>query len=68
MDHSDSLTLQYGNPNNSAFTTSRIQLIRQHLVGASQGLQIDVNATLPVVACPAVVEPDKTPDRGPPAP
>lgn len=53
MDHDDGLALQYGNPANSAQTTSKIQLVRQHLVQMSQGTPIDATAALPAVACPA---------------
>ncbi|KAK1764347.1 glycoside hydrolase [Phialemonium atrogriseum] len=53
VNHNDGLTLQLGNPANSAFTNSRIQLIRQHFVKMSQGLTIAADAALPVVPCPA---------------
>ncbi|KAI1175093.1 glycoside hydrolase superfamily [Nemania sp. FL0916] len=52
VDHSDGFTLQYGNPNNTAATNSKIQLIRQHFIHMSQGKAIAANATLPVVPCP----------------
>ncbi|KAH9908992.1 glycoside hydrolase [Xylariomycetidae sp. FL2044] len=52
VDHGDGFTLQYGNPNNSAYTDSRIRLIREHFVKLSQGLEVGANATLPAVPCP----------------
>ncbi|KAI3396672.1 hypothetical protein diail_11780 [Diaporthe ilicicola] len=53
VNHTDGYTLQYGNPANSPYTDSRIQLIRQHSVKLSQGEDISANASLPVVPCPA---------------
>ncbi|KAL1860435.1 hypothetical protein Daus18300_009209 [Diaporthe australafricana] len=53
VNHTDGFTLQYGNPAYSAYTDSRIQLIRQHSVKLSQGEDISANASLPVVPCPA---------------
>lgn len=52
VNHSDGYTLQYNNPENSAYTNSRIQLVRQHFVAMSQGLNISANASLPYVSCP----------------
>lgn len=53
MNHTDGFTLQYGNPANSDYTESRIQLIRQHFLKVSQGQNISADADLPVVPCPA---------------
>ncbi|KAI1813124.1 glycoside hydrolase superfamily [Poronia punctata] len=53
VDHDDGFTLRYGNPDNSAYTNSRIKLIRRHFIAMSQGRDVGVNATLPVVSCPA---------------
>ncbi|KAI1118892.1 glycoside hydrolase superfamily [Nemania sp. NC0429] len=53
VNHSDGFTLQYGNPNNTASTNSRIQLIRKHFIAMSQGRTISPQAPLPPVACPA---------------
>ncbi|KAI1083203.1 glycoside hydrolase family 5 protein [Whalleya microplaca] len=56
--HSDGFTLQYGNPANSAYIDSRIQLIRKHFIAMSQGRDIAASETLPVVPCPAPVSPE----------
>ncbi|KAI0879314.1 glycoside hydrolase superfamily [Hypoxylon argillaceum] len=53
VNHSDGFTLQYGNPSNSAYTNSRIQLIRKHFIAMSQGKIIGAQAPLPPVSCPA---------------
>ncbi len=53
VNHSDGFALQYNNPANSAFITSRIKLIRQHLVQMGQGASISADNALPAVACPA---------------
>jgi mannan endo-1,4-beta-mannosidase len=53
VNHTDGFTLQYGNPANSDYTDSRIQLIHQHSVSLGQGQNISGDADLPVVACPA---------------
>ncbi|KAI1357488.1 glycoside hydrolase superfamily [Xylaria arbuscula] len=53
VDHSDGFTLQYGNPNNTDYTNSRIQLIRKHFVAMSQGQVIGAEEPLPPVPCPA---------------
>ncbi|KAI1345183.1 glycoside hydrolase superfamily [Xylariaceae sp. FL0016] len=53
--HNDGFTLQYGNPNNTDYTDSRIQLIRKHFIAMSQGEDIGANETLPMVSCPAPV-------------
>lgn len=53
VNHSDGLTLQLGNPSNSAFINGRIQLIYQHFVKMSRGVVISANTTLPSVPCPA---------------
>ncbi|KAJ0121610.1 endo-1-4-beta-mannosidase C [Diaporthe amygdali] len=53
VNHTDGFTLQYGNPEYSPYTDSRIQLIHQHSVKLSQGVNISANASLPVVPCPA---------------
>ncbi|GAW21677.1 hypothetical protein ANO14919_112000 [Xylariales sp. No.14919] len=53
VNHSDGFTLQYGNPNNTAYTNSRIQLIRKHFIAMSQGKNIDPKEPLPSVPCPA---------------
>jgi len=55
VNHADGFTLQYNNPANSAYTTSRIKLIRQHLVQMGQDVSISEDAALPSVACPAAV-------------
>lgn len=52
VNHTDGFTLQYGNPEYSPYTDSRIQLIHQHSVKLSQGVNISANASLPVVPCP----------------
>ncbi|KAI8635191.1 glycoside hydrolase superfamily [Xylariaceae sp. FL1651] len=52
VNHDDGFTLQYGNPNNTAYTNSRIELIRKHFVAMSQGRNISPNEALPVVPCP----------------
>ncbi len=59
VDHSDGLTLQYGNPANSADVTRRVQLIRQHLMAAGQNQTVAANAELPAVSCPAAEKPDQ---------
>ncbi|KAI0910607.1 glycoside hydrolase superfamily [Ustulina deusta] len=53
VNHGDGFTLQYGNPNNTAYTNSRIQLIRKHFIAMSQGKTIDPGEPLPAVPCPA---------------
>lgn len=53
VNHTDGFTLQYGNPANSDYTDSRIQLIHQHSVRLSKGQNISADADLPVVPCPA---------------
>ncbi|KAI1203036.1 glycoside hydrolase superfamily [Nemania serpens] len=53
VNHSDGFTLQYGNPNNTASTNSRIQLIRKHFIAMSQGRSISATEPLPPVPCPA---------------
>jgi mannan endo-1,4-beta-mannosidase len=53
VNHSDGFTLQYNNPANPAYTTSRIKLIRQHLMQMSQNASISADAALQTVACPA---------------
>ncbi|KAI1428366.1 glycoside hydrolase superfamily [Xylaria sp. FL1777] len=53
VNHSDGFTLQYGNPKNTAYTNSRIQLIRKHFIAMSQGRVIDSREPLPPVPCPA---------------
>ncbi|ORY65935.1 glycoside hydrolase superfamily [Pseudomassariella vexata] len=53
VNHNDGLTMQYGNPANSAQVNSRIQLIRKHGTAMSVGTDIGANATLPSVPCPA---------------
>lgn len=53
VNHTDGFTLQYGNPANSDYTYSRIQLIHRHFVSLSQGQNISAEADLPVVPCPA---------------
>ncbi|KAI1356948.1 glycoside hydrolase superfamily [Xylaria sp. FL0043] len=53
VNHSDGFTLQYGNPNNTDYTNSRIQLIRKHFIAMSQGKSIDAGEPLPLVPCPA---------------
>ncbi|RKU42830.1 hypothetical protein DL546_006463 [Coniochaeta pulveracea] len=53
VNHIDGFTLQYNNPANSAYTDSRIELIRQHLVKMSEGVSISADAALPAVTCPA---------------
>ncbi|KAI0017246.1 glycoside hydrolase superfamily [Xylariomycetidae sp. FL0641] len=55
VNHTDGFTMQYGNPENSAHTNSRIELIRKHFVNMSEGRNIGSNATLPAVPCPAPV-------------
>ncbi|KAI0009761.1 glycoside hydrolase family 5 protein [Xylariaceae sp. FL0662B] len=57
VDHNDGFALQYGNPENTAYINGRIQLIRKHFVAISEGREIAVNETLPVVPCPAPVLP-----------
>jgi len=57
VNHTDGFTMQYGNPANSAYTNSRIQLVRQHFVKMSEGRNITANATLPLVPCPASTQP-----------
>ncbi|KAJ3574776.1 hypothetical protein NPX13_g4253 [Xylaria arbuscula] len=52
VDHSDGFTLQYGNPKNTAYTNSRIQLIRKHFIAMSQGEVIGAEEPLPPVLCP----------------
>lgn len=64
VNHSDGFTLQYNNPANSAYTTSRIKLIRQHLVQMSQGIDISADAALPAVACPALADAGAAPRSG----
>ena len=49
VDHSDGLTLQYGNPKNTEQNNTQISLIRQHYF-AMQGITVD--EYLPAVACP----------------
>ncbi|TVY47505.1 Mannan endo-1,4-beta-mannosidase [Lachnellula occidentalis] len=49
VDHSDGLTLQYGNPKNTAQNNTQISTIRQHYF-AMQGITVD--SYLPAVACP----------------
>ncbi|KAI0974383.1 glycoside hydrolase superfamily [Xylaria arbuscula] len=53
VDHGDGFTMQYGNPNNTAYTNSRIQLIRKHFIAMSQGKTIGPGESLPPVPCPA---------------
>ncbi|KAI0486556.1 glycoside hydrolase superfamily [Xylaria cf. heliscus] len=53
VNHSDGFTLQYGNPSNTAYTNSRIQLIRKHFISMSQGKNISAGEPLPPVPCPA---------------
>ncbi|KAI1736917.1 glycoside hydrolase superfamily [Xylaria scruposa] len=53
VNHSDGFTLQYGNPSNTAYTNSRIQLIRKHFIAMSQGKTISAGEPLPPVPCPA---------------
>lgn len=53
VNHSDGFTMQYNNPQNSAYITSRVQLIHQHFTKMSQGLNISANASLLAVPCPA---------------
>ncbi|KAK5624364.1 hypothetical protein RRF57_000080 [Xylaria bambusicola] len=53
VDHSDGFTLQYGNPRNTAYTNSRIRLIRKHFITMSKGKAIDFDEPLPPVPCPA---------------
>lgn len=59
VNHNDGLTMHLGNPANSAFINSRIQLIRQHFLKMSQGLTIGADAALPIAACPAPEIPTK---------
>ncbi|OAA68738.1 Glycoside hydrolase, subgroup, catalytic core [Niveomyces insectorum RCEF 264] len=60
VNHSDGLALQYGNPANTADTTKRIQLIRQHFLKVSQNASIAADAALPAVPCPAPDAPAAT--------
>jgi mannan endo-1,4-beta-mannosidase len=53
VNHTDGFTLQYGNPANSDYTQSRIQLIHQHSAKLGQGQNISADADLPAVPCPA---------------
>ncbi|KAI1499157.1 glycoside hydrolase superfamily [Biscogniauxia marginata] len=53
VDHNDGFTLQYGNPENTADTNSRIQLIRKHFVAMSRNVEISPDEPLPAVPCPA---------------
>jgi len=55
VNHSDGLALQYGNPANTAYTNSRISLIREHFFAMQD---ITVDAYLPAVACPHNFVPD----------
>ncbi|KAL7629300.1 hypothetical protein AAE478_000820 [Parahypoxylon ruwenzoriense] len=57
VNHGDGLTLQYGNPRNTANQNSRIQLIRKHFTAMSQGKEIAPDEPLPLVPCPAPVSP-----------
>lgn len=54
VNHSDGLTLQYGNPANSNATNARISTIREHYF-AMQNITVD--GYLPTVACPHVSVP-----------
>ena len=47
--------MQYNNPANPAYITSRIKLVREHLVQMSQDASISEDAALPSVACPAAI-------------
>lgn len=49
VDHSDGLTMQYGNPNNSAQVNEQIGLIRTHYFTMQN---ISTENYLPPVACP----------------
>lgn len=49
VEHNDGFTLQYNNPENSAYIDGQISLVRQHYF-RMQG--IDVDEYLPAVACP----------------
>lgn len=53
VNHSDGYTMQYNNPENSQYITTRIELVRQHFVKMGQGLDTGANASLPAVPCPA---------------
>lgn len=53
VNHSDGFTMQYNNPENSAYINSRIQLVREHFIKMSEGGDIGSNASLPAVPCPA---------------
>lgn len=53
VNHTDGYTMQYNNPENSAYITSRIQLVRQHFLKLSKGRDVGANASLPAVPCPA---------------
>ncbi|KAH8193695.1 hypothetical protein TruAng_012138 [Truncatella angustata] len=57
VNHTDGFTLQYGNPANSNYTDSRIQLIRKHFIAMSKDEDIPANASLPAVPCPAPMLP-----------
>lgn len=59
VDHADGFTLQYGNPENTAYTNSRIKLIRKHFVAMSKGKKIGANDPLPPVPCPAPPPPPR---------
>ncbi|KAI0428872.1 glycoside hydrolase superfamily [Xylaria sp. FL1042] len=52
VNHSDGFTLQYGNPKNTNYTNSRIQLIRKHFITMSQGKNIGAGEPLPPISCP----------------
>ncbi|KFY33265.1 hypothetical protein V494_07771 [Pseudogymnoascus sp. VKM F-4513 (FW-928)] len=49
VNHSDGFTLQYNNPENSAYIDGQISLVRQHYF-RMQGIEVD--GYLPAVACP----------------
>ncbi|CAN8098789.1 unnamed protein product [Discula destructiva] len=51
--HADGYTMHYNNPLDSAYVTSRVQLVRQHFTKMSSGQDIGANASLPAVPCPA---------------
>lgn len=53
VNHSDGFTMQYNNPENSAYINSRLQLVRKHFVRMSKGFDVESNASLPAVPCPA---------------
>jgi hypothetical protein len=50
--HNDGLAMSYGNPANSKNANSRTQLVRNHLTMMSKGVNISLDATLPVIPCP----------------